>query len=298
VNKDCVFARLRLAETRQPFTNGIWITPAIQDSPYSHRLAFLIVIDGVGETLGQQPMIPELFGMNSRVKSERFDVGKQRFQKIVSHTFFLPFIKVEAVGKIIPRRRQNDDAHFALVRSCFFAVSQSMKDSLPCLTRAALSRRTSPCHSGDLNCASSRVKSLHSVSITRSFSATVICSNGSVISIPFSIRLFGDGRKLGLSLPRVQAGRDTWSLSAAFGEVVFQRAIMQWLAAGAFKPGHILGVLHALQKFFVLLYWNDHRNGFALARYNFGFRHGRFHIPNMHRRKELSKPQSANKGGL
>jgi hypothetical protein len=207
MNRDCVFARLRLAETCKPFANYIRITPAIQDRPYSNRVALLIVIDGVGEPLGQQPMIPKLFWMNSRVKPERFDVGKQRFQKIVSHACFLPFIKLETVGKIIPRRRQNGDPHFVLARSCSFAVSQSMKDSLPCFTRAALSERTSPCHAGDSNCASSRVKSLQRVSITRSFSATVIFSNGNVTSICLSIRLTGDRRNAKVHLPDLSAFR-------------------------------------------------------------------------------------------
>jgi hypothetical protein len=183
--------RLRLTKARKPFANCVRITPAIQDSPYSWCLAFLIIKDRVWKTLGQQPMIPKLPGMNSRVKSERFDVGKQRFQKIISQARFLPFIKPESVGEIIPRRRQNEDSHFTLLRSCFFAVSQSMKDSLPSFTRAALSRRTSPCHLGDSNCASSRVKSLHNVSIIRSFSATVIFSNGNVISTPLNFSLPG-----------------------------------------------------------------------------------------------------------
>src|SRR5580698_9080254 len=140
-------------------------------------------------------MIPELFGMNARVKPERFDVGKQRFQKVGSNACFLPFVKLEPVGEIIPRRRQNEDAHLFRLRSCFFAVSQSMKDSLPCLTRATLSRRTSPCHSGDSNWSELRVRSFQSVSITRSFSATVIFSNGNVISTLVSIRSFCDACK-------------------------------------------------------------------------------------------------------
>ncbi len=73
--------------------------------------------------------------MNSRVKAERFDVGKQRFQKIVSHACFLPFIKRESVGEIIPREGRMRILIFTLLRSCFFAISQSMKDSLPCFTR-------------------------------------------------------------------------------------------------------------------------------------------------------------------
>jgi hypothetical protein len=188
---DFVFNRLFLAKACELFTNCIRITPAIQDSPYPGRLAFLIVKDGVGKTLGQQPMVAKLFGMNARINSERFDVGKQRFQKIVSHACFLPFIKGESVGEVISRRRQNKDTHFTLARSCFFAVSQSMKASLPCFTRAALSRRTSPCQSGDSNCASSRVKSRQSVSIIRIFSATVIFSNGNVISIRLNFSLPG-----------------------------------------------------------------------------------------------------------
>lgn len=74
---DFAFDRLFPAKACKPFLNCIRITPTIQDSPYSGRLAFLIVIDGVGEPLGQEPMLPKLLGMDSRVKSERFDVGKQ-----------------------------------------------------------------------------------------------------------------------------------------------------------------------------------------------------------------------------
>ena len=178
-----------MTKARQLFPNCLRITPAVQDSPYSGRHAFLIVIDGVGETLGQQPMVTKLLGMNSRVKAKRFNVGKQRFLKVISQPCLLSFIKLKSVGEIIPCRRQNEDSHFTRLRSCAFAVSQSMKDSLPCSTRAALSRRTSPCHSGDSSCSSSRVKSRQRLSITRSFSAMVIFSNGNVISIFFSIPL-------------------------------------------------------------------------------------------------------------
>jgi hypothetical protein len=75
----------------------------------------------------------------------------------------------------------------------------------------------------------------------------------------------------GLSLPRVQAGRDTWSLVAALGEIIFQRTVMQWLAAGAFEPCHILGIFHPLQEFLIVLNGNDHGNGFAFARDDFRF---------------------------
>jgi len=85
----------------------------------------------------------------------------------------------------------------------------------------------------------------------------------------------------GLSPPRVQAGRDTWSLARALGQVVFQRTVVQRLAAGAFKPGHVIGVLHALQKFCVLLDGDDYRNGFAVARYDFGFWQCCFHVPRL-----------------
>jgi len=100
----------------------------------------------------------------------------------------------------------------------------------------------------------------------------------------------------GLSRPPFQAGRDTLLSAVALGQVLFQWAVMQWLAAGAFEPGHIPGVLHALQEFFIIPNGDDHRNGLAFARYDFGFWHGRFHVPNIHGRKELRKRQATNKG--
>lgn len=45
----------------------------------------------------------------------------------------------------------------------------------------------------------------------------------------------------------VQAGRDAWSLALAFGEVVFQRTIMERPAADALEPGHIVRILDTLQ---------------------------------------------------
>jgi len=203
VKKDCPFRRLYLSKARKLFANSIRITPAVQDRPYSGHHAFLIVIDGVGKTFGQQPMVPKPFGMNPRVKPERFDVRKQRFQKIIPQSCLLSLVKIESAGEIIPRRRQNADSHFTRLRSWLFAVSQSMKDSSPCLTRAALSRRTSPCHSGDSKCSFSRVKSLQSVSIARSFSAVVIFSNGNVISICYFIPLPRGGCKPGPFLRRL-----------------------------------------------------------------------------------------------
>jgi hypothetical protein len=191
------FGRLQRTKTRKPYTNSLRITSAVQDSPDSGHQAFLIVIDGVGEALGQQAMVPKPLGMNSRVKVKRFDVGKQRLLEIISQSCLLPFVKIESVGEIVPRRGQNEDSHFTLLRSCVFAASQSMKDSLPCSTRVALSRRTSPCHSGDSICSSLRVKSLQRLSIIRSFSAMVIFSNGNVISIFFSITL----NRLNLAFP-------------------------------------------------------------------------------------------------
>ena len=53
------FARLQLPKARKLFTNCLRITAAVQNSPYSFQRAFLIVIDGVGETLGQQPIVPK-----------------------------------------------------------------------------------------------------------------------------------------------------------------------------------------------------------------------------------------------
>ena len=53
---------------------------------------------------------------------------------------------------------------------------------------------------------------------------------------------------------------------------------MKWLAPGALEPGHILGVLHALQEFFIVLDGDDYGDGFAVARHDFGFSQCRFHV--------------------
>ena len=70
----------------------------------------------------------------------------------------------------------------------------------------------------------------------------------------------------------------TWSLAGALGQVIFQRTVMQRLAAGAFERGDILRVLHALQEFLVIFDGDDHRDGFPVARHNFRFRQCRFHV--------------------
>src|SRR4029077_9436454 len=81
----------------------------------------------------------------------------------------------------------------------------------------------------------------------------------------------------GLSPQRVQAGRDTWSLAFALGEVIFQWAIVQRLLAGALEPGHVIDVFHALQEFFVVLDWDNDGDGFAFARHDFRFGPRCFH---------------------
>src|SRR5450759_4424601 len=55
----------------------------------------------------------------------------------------MAFVKSETLGKIISCGWQDDNPHVNLSRSCFLAVSQSMKDSLPDLTRSSRSRNTS-----------------------------------------------------------------------------------------------------------------------------------------------------------
>jgi len=39
----------------------------------------------------------------------------------------------------------------------------------------------------------------------------------------------------------------------ALGEIIRQRTVVQRLLAGALEPCHVIGILHALQQFFVVL---------------------------------------------
>jgi len=51
---------------------------------------------------------------------------KSDSKKIAAKAFLLMFVKLKTIGQIVPRRWQNDNAHFNLSRNCFLAVSQSM----------------------------------------------------------------------------------------------------------------------------------------------------------------------------
>ena len=81
------------------------------------------------------------------------------------------------------RRRQDGKPHVSRSRSSRLAASQSMNFSWADLTRASRSSRTCPCQEGDWRSSSLRLKSAHNASITRSFSARVVWSSGSVTSI-------------------------------------------------------------------------------------------------------------------
>jgi len=159
------------------------VPATIQHGFDEHGSRFLGVVNGVRESFREQTVIVKNFPMDAGIQMQGINVRKKRFQEITAQTFLLVFVKPEAVGQIVPGRRQNDNFHVNLSRSCFLAVSQSMNDCLPDLIAFSRSCKTSPCHAGDSTCASLRLKSAHNASIARNFSATVILSNGSVASI-------------------------------------------------------------------------------------------------------------------
>jgi len=92
------------------------------------------------------------------------------------------------------------------------------------------------------------------------------------LETPHVVSYFINGL-LGTVLYVTQAGRDTWSLAVALGEVIFQRAEMERLAAGSFEPNKIFRILNTFQELFVLLDRDDDGDGFAFARHDFGFGH-------------------------
>src|SRR6058998_3364787 len=67
----------------------------------------------------------------------------------------------------------------------------------------------------------------------------------------------------------------------SLGEVILQWTVVKRLAAGALEPGNIVGVLHALQKFLVVLDGDDDGDGFAFARDDFRFGQRCFHGGNL-----------------
>lgn len=56
---------------------------------------------------------------------------------------------------------------------------------------------------------------------------------------------------------------------------------MERLAAGPFEPNHIFLILHTFQEVFVIPDRDDNGDGFALARYDFGFGQRSLHGANL-----------------
>jgi hypothetical protein len=56
----------------------------------------------------------EDLSVNPGIQPKRINVGEKRFQEVATQAFLLAFLKPEAVGEIILRRRQDGDFHVSL----------------------------------------------------------------------------------------------------------------------------------------------------------------------------------------
>jgi hypothetical protein len=70
-------------------------------------------------------------------------------------------------------------------------------------------------------------------------------------------------------------------LTAARGEVIFERTVMLRLGARTLEPGEIASVFRAFQQFLVVLDGENDGNQFAAARHHFRFKQWRFHGRNL-----------------
>jgi len=71
------------------------------------------------------------------------------------------------------------------------------------------------------------------------------------------------------------------SLEVTLGEVVLQGAVVERLATGLLEPSHVVHILDALQKLFIVLDGDDDGDGLAFASHDFGFGHCCFHGDNL-----------------
>jgi hypothetical protein len=141
-----------------------------------------LIIDGVGKAFGEEAIKPsELDGVNSGVKLQGVDVGRQRVEKIGPQSFFLPFVESITSSEIVDGCRLNRNPHSISSRSCRLAISQSRNFSSPDSVSRSRSARSSPCQAGEARFSDDR--SVHRSSINRNFSATVICRRSSVWAI-------------------------------------------------------------------------------------------------------------------
>jgi hypothetical protein len=158
------------------------ISATVEDSTYSNRVRFNLVVDRKRESITQAPIKSTCLPMNSRVKNQGIDVRENAVEKIVANTRALTLVEAKPREQIPIRGSRNADLHLARRRSDFLATSQSINSSFPARTLASVARSSSRCHCGDSKPAF-LVKSVHSASIARNFSSFVIDLRGSVVGI-------------------------------------------------------------------------------------------------------------------
>ena len=152
-----------------PDPGGIFA--AVDNCSHPNEILFQGVIDSEREALGECALnVLVSFPMNSSVEFQGIDIGEKGIEELTAQSLFAIFIKREPFDEIPHGEIKDFNPHEIPLRSCFLAVSQSMKWALPSTTKRCLSSRMVLCHSGTSSSASASAMPSHNASIARSFS--------------------------------------------------------------------------------------------------------------------------------
>src|SRR5262249_23494763 len=106
--------------------NPRWGSAAIQHPKNDCFALNDSIVDGIREAARQQALIPELGSVNSCIKHQRINFGKETVEKVISNAFLLLIIELPAAREILQGGSKDSNLHFSnRSRNCFFACSQS-----------------------------------------------------------------------------------------------------------------------------------------------------------------------------
>jgi len=162
----------------------------IQNGVNRDKIGCYCVINGIGEALRQHPVkILRLLPMDTRIKSQRINVGVEGIQKILADAARLRLVERKSIHKIQLGAVENPNSHETRSWICFFAVSQSVNPTSPDSARRNRSSRMRSCQSGGEYPSSALDRSDQISSMIKIFSGTVISFSGNVT---FIVKILAD----------------------------------------------------------------------------------------------------------
>lgn len=141
------------------------------------------VIDGERKAPSQEAMVPEVQGMDSRVKVQRLDVRIQGVQEVFAKARRSALLETEAIDKILNRLLKDLDFHRLALRIRTLAASNVKNRALPFFARFAREFKILLCQAGAGTSSGARHRSSQRRSMAASLKAVVILLRGTEKSI-------------------------------------------------------------------------------------------------------------------